>query len=180
MWKVCLLAILILGFGAPDLVCSGMVGVPVSHSRKSMETTRGAEPAPVREDVHVAQSVTVAADRDGARRGPADGGPQAMRGAGRIERREGIVTEQDVVRRGVAVNYDPRRTKLGDVMIEGPDIINPDEPTIRGLQMMEDGCYRHLPVVCNGRILGVLSRSDYLSDEQAELARERRLRGRIA
>jgi len=93
---------------------------------------------------------------------------------------EGIFTEQDAVRRIIASGHDPAQTKLCDVMTEDPDTIGPDEPAIKGLQMMEDGGYRHLPVIRNGHILGVISRSDYLSDERAELESERHLWERIA
>ena len=96
------------------------------------------------------------------------------------QRLEGIFTEQDAVRRIIASGHDPAQTKLCDVMTEDPDTIGPDEPAIKGLQMMEDGGYRHLPVIQNGRILGVISRSDYLGEERAELETERHLWESIA
>ena len=93
---------------------------------------------------------------------------------------EGIFTEQDAVRRIIAAGLNPAQTKLCDVMTEDPDTIGPDEPAIKGLQMMEDGGYRHLPVAHYGRILGVISRSDYLGEERAELETERHLWESIA
>src|SRR4051812_18754267 len=96
------------------------------------------------------------------------------------QRLEGIFTEQDAVRRIIASGHDPAQTKLCDVMTEDPDTIGPDEPAIKGLQMMEDGGYRHLPVIQNGRILGVISRSDYLSEERADLKPEPHFGERIA
>jgi len=93
---------------------------------------------------------------------------------------EGISTEQDAVRRIIAAGHHPAHTKLCDVMTEDPDTIGPDEPAIKGLQMMEDGGYRHLPVIHDGRVLGVISRSDYLGEERAELETERHLWESIA
>jgi CBS domain-containing protein len=86
---------------------------------------------------------------------------------------KGIVTEQDIVRRVVAVGLDPATTILSEVMTNGPDTIGTDELVIKGLRMMEDGGYRHLPVVRGGRILGIVSRSDFPGDEKAELEVER-------
>jgi CBS domain-containing protein len=86
---------------------------------------------------------------------------------------EGILTEQDIVRRVVAAGLDPASTVLSQVMTPHPDTIGLDEIAIKGLQMMEDGKYRHLPVVNGNRIIGIISRADYPADEKAELETER-------
>jgi CBS domain-containing protein len=86
---------------------------------------------------------------------------------------EGIVTEQDIVRRVVAAGRDPASTTLFQVMTAHPDTVGPQELAIKGLQMMEDGGYRHLPVVSRGRILGLISRVDYVGAEKTELENER-------
>jgi len=85
----------------------------------------------------------------------------------------GIVTEQDIVRRVVATGQDPATTILSEVMTADPDTIGPDELAIKALRMMEDGGYRHLPVVRGGHIFGIVSRSDFPGDEKAELDVER-------
>jgi CBS domain-containing protein len=85
----------------------------------------------------------------------------------------GIVTEQDIVRRVVALGLDPVTTILSEIMTADPDTIGFDELAIKGLRMMEDGGYRHLPVVRGGRILGIVSRSDFPGDDKAELEIER-------
>jgi CBS domain-containing protein len=86
---------------------------------------------------------------------------------------EGIVTEQDIVRRVIAMDLNPASTTLAQIMTKRPDTISPDDLAIRGLRMMEDGGYRHLPVVRGGRILGIVSRSDFPGDEKVELEVER-------
>jgi CBS domain-containing protein len=85
----------------------------------------------------------------------------------------GIVTEQDIVRRVVAAGNDPALTTLFQVMTAHPDTIGPNELAITGLRMMEDGGYRHLPVVSRGRILGLISRVDYVGEEKTEIETER-------
>jgi signal-transduction protein with cAMP-binding, CBS, and nucleotidyltransferase domain len=89
------------------------------------------------------------------------------------ERLESILTEQDVVRRVVAEQRDPSMVTLADVMTSNPDTIAAGDLALTGLQMMEDGCYRHLPVVENGRVIGLISRVDFLGEEKTELETER-------
>ncbi len=87
----------------------------------------------------------------------------------------GIVTERDVINRVVAEALDPARTPVSAVMTADPDTIRPDAPALTALQMMEDGGYRHLPVVDDGETLGVVSRRDFFGQEKAQLDEERHL-----
>jgi CBS domain-containing protein len=89
------------------------------------------------------------------------------------ERLEGIFTEQDVVRRVVAERRDPDRVTLADVMTPRPDTVAPGDLALTGLRMMEDGCYRHLPVIENGRVVGLVSRVDFQGEDKSELEAER-------
>ncbi len=90
------------------------------------------------------------------------------------DRLDGILTEQDVVRRVVAARRDPDRVTVGEVMTPRPDTITADDLALTGMQMMEDGGYRHLPVVHNGRVVGLISRVDFAGAEKTELEAERR------
>ena len=90
--------------------------------------------------------------------------------AGRLQ---GIFTEQDIVRRVVAERRDPDKVTLVEVMTPRPDTISSADQALRGLQMMEDGCYRHLPVTDHGRLVGLISRTDFLGEEKTELESER-------
>ena len=87
-------------------------------------------------------------------------------------RLDGILTEQDVVRR-VAAGRDPNTVTLAEVMTPHPDTIASADLALKGLQMMEDGCYRHLPVLDNGHVIGLISRVDFLGAEKTELEAER-------
>ena len=44
---------------------------------------------------------------------------------------------------------------------------------------MQDGGYRHLPIVAKGRVIGIVSRGDFLGLEQARLDEETGLWERI-
>ena len=81
----------------------------------------------------------------------------------------GIFTERDVVCRVVAPGLDPDETSLADVMTAKPDTIAPHQTAIEALRMMQFGGYRHLPVVDEGRIVGVVSRRDFVGVEKARL-----------
>ncbi|HYG87531.1 MAG TPA: CBS domain-containing protein [Azospirillum sp.] len=89
------------------------------------------------------------------------------------DRLDGLFTEQDIVRRIVAERRDPETVTLAEVMTAHPDTIAPGDLALKGLQMMEDGCYRHLPVVQNGRVIGLISRIDFLGEDKTELEAER-------
>ncbi|MEA2780213.1 MAG: hypothetical protein QOK29_1757 [Rhodospirillaceae bacterium] len=90
-------------------------------------------------------------------------------------RLEGIFTERDLVNRVVAAELDPARTRLAEVMTHRPDHVQPDTYALEALRMMEDGGYRHLPVMSRGRVIGVVSRRDFAGHEKAQLDHERSL-----
>ncbi len=89
---------------------------------------------------------------------------------------EGILTERDILCRIVAPGRDPDHTRLHEVMTKDPDTIGPDAPAIEALRRMQDGGYRHLPVVDDGgRLVGIVSRRDFWGDEKTRLEDETRL-----
>lgn len=94
-------------------------------------------------------------------------------------RLEGIFTERDLVCWVVAAELDPGETRVEEVMTRGPDSIGPDRPAIEGLRRMQDGGYRHLPVIAEGKVVAVVSRRDFFGDEKARLDEETGLWERI-
>jgi len=91
----------------------------------------------------------------------------------------GIFTERDVVNRVIAAKRDPMKTNLVQVMTKKPDTATPDMLAVAALRMMEDGGYRHLPVVRGKHLLGVVSRRDFYGEEKAEIEKERQIWERI-
>ncbi len=81
----------------------------------------------------------------------------------------GIFTERDVVCRVVAEGRDPKATALGTVMTRDPDTAAPDMTALDALRLMQDGGYRHLPVVSGSKIVGIVSRRDFVGIEKAQL-----------
>lgn len=91
----------------------------------------------------------------------------------------GIFTERDAVFRVLAEGRDPKATSLGQVMSEHPQTIAPDRPFGHALLMMYEGGFHHLPVVEDGKPIGMVSASDALGPELQEFASEAQRRTRI-
>ncbi len=63
-------------------------------------------------------------------------------------------------------------TSLAEVMTREPRTMPPDRTAIDALRLMEDGGFRHVPVVIQGKIVGVVSHGDFRGLEQARLDEE--------
>lgn len=88
----------------------------------------------------------------------------------------GIFTERDMLNRVVAAGLDPESTKLADVMTANPQSVNADRLFSHAMLMMHEGGFRHLPVVENGRPVGMLSIRDALGPEMIAFESEREWR----
>lgn len=93
---------------------------------------------------------------------------------------KGILTVNDVTYRVVAEGLDLDDTIVREVMTPEPDTIKSDTIAIEALRLMQDGGYRHLPVVDDGQVLGVVSRRDFYGAEKARLDDETAMWERIA
>ena len=91
----------------------------------------------------------------------------------------GIFTGRDAVCRVLATGKSTAKTKLADVMTPDPQTIPPRRSAIEALRLMRDGGYRHLPVVENDKVVGVVSRGDFKGLEQDRLDEESGLWERI-
>jgi CBS domain-containing protein len=73
------------------------------------------------------------------------------------ERVVGIFTERDLMRRVLAAGR-PLSEVVAECMTPRPVVVHPKEPIGAAIRRMEEGGYRHLPVVDEtGRPVGVLS-----------------------
>jgi CBS domain-containing protein len=77
------------------------------------------------------------------------------------QRLVGIFTGRDAVHRVLAEGKSPERTTLAEVMTPGPDTMPLGKAAIEALRLMEDGRYRHLPIVDGGKVVGIVSRFDF-------------------
>jgi CBS domain-containing protein len=72
----------------------------------------------------------------------------------------GIVTERDLSRRVVATDRLASKLTVSQIMTARPQTITPTATPAQALAIMERLRVRHLPVVDNGRALGVVSIRD--------------------
>jgi CBS domain-containing protein len=96
--------------------------------------------------------------------------------AGRLA---GIFTKRDMIDRVVASQREPKATPLAEVMTENPSTVSPGARALEALRLMEDGGYRHLPVVAGSRLVGIVSRRDFFGSEKARLETESKLWERL-
>ena len=80
----------------------------------------------------------------------------------------GIFTERDALFRVLAPGRDPAKTRLADVMTKKPRTVEADKPVGYALHMMYENNFRHVPVVENGRPIGMISSRDALGPELKE------------
>jgi CBS domain-containing protein len=71
----------------------------------------------------------------------------------------GIITTRDVVR-AVAHGVDTGQAKLADWVRRDVDFASPRTSINTAARMMLDGGYEHLPVVADGRLVGIVSLRD--------------------
>jgi CBS domain-containing protein len=84
----------------------------------------------------------------------------------------GIFTERDALFRVIAEGRDPKKTRIAEVMTANPRTIAPDRPFGHALHLMHEGGFRHVPVVDNGRPLGVVSARDALGPDLQQFVAE--------
>jgi CBS domain-containing protein len=95
------------------------------------------------------------------------------------ERLVGIFTERDIVFRVVAQGLDARTTCLADVMTPAPDTVDPDKSFGYALLIMHERGFRHLPVIQNSKLVGIVSSRSAMDPELEEFSSEARRRKHI-
>jgi CBS domain-containing protein len=83
---------------------------------------------------------------------------------------EGIVTDRDIVIRAVADGSDPSQVRVGDVVSRELATVTPDEPVERVVQLMREKAIRRIPVVEDGKPVGVVSIGDLAIQRDADSA----------
>lgn len=92
----------------------------------------------------------------------------------------GIVTDRDLLRRVVLPARDPDATPVGEVMSAEPVTAECDEPLEALLRRMADAGVRRLPVLEDGRLAGLVSLDDIVSELARELGEIREaIRGEV-
>jgi CBS domain-containing protein len=95
------------------------------------------------------------------------------------ERLIGIFTERDALFRVIARGLDPSRTPLAQVMTGDPETVGPSDTYGYALVMMQEGGFRHAPVIENGKPTGIVSSRNAMDPELEEFASETNRRKHI-
>jgi CBS domain-containing protein len=77
----------------------------------------------------------------------------------------GIVTESDIIGKVVAVNKDPERLRLQDIMSKNIISTTPDESIEDAAEKMVEHKIKRLPVLDGGKLVGIITATDLISFE---------------
>src|SRR5579859_7219100 len=84
----------------------------------------------------------------------------------------GIFTERDAVFRVIARDRDVQTTRLADVMTPAPQTVDPHKSFGYALLMMHENGFRHVPVIENGKLIGIVSARNALDPDLEEFVVE--------
>ena len=76
------------------------------------------------------------------------------------ERLIGVVTDRDIVVRGIADGSDPHAIKAGDIASRDVVTVRPDDNLDEALRLMAQHQVRRLPVVDDGQLVGMVAQAD--------------------
>jgi CBS domain-containing protein len=79
-----------------------------------------------------------------------------------------IVTDRDIVVRAIAEGRDPQSTSVGDVCTQSLETIKPGASVDDALKKMRDADIRRLPVVQDGRPVGIVSLGDLAVEREPD------------
>jgi CBS domain-containing protein len=88
----------------------------------------------------------------------------------------GIFSERDVVFRVIAKGLDAKTTSLAEVMTASPKTLAPNKSYGHALLLMQENGFRHVPVVENGKAIGIISSRNAMDPELEEFVFEERRR----
>lgn len=72
----------------------------------------------------------------------------------------GIITERDLAFRVIPKNLQPSKTQISKIMTKDVDTISEEKTAFDAINMMKEKGYRHLPVLSNKNVVGILSMRD--------------------
>jgi CBS domain-containing protein len=82
----------------------------------------------------------------------------------------GIVTDRDIVVRGLASGDGVEMLSAGDVASRDVRTVSPDDPVAKAVELMRETHIRRLPVVQNGELVGVVSIGDLAIEQDPDSA----------
>ncbi len=92
----------------------------------------------------------------------------------------GLVTHRELLRylANCFKNNDRPNLKLADIMIKEPHTIQPEQTVVEAMELMMDKKIGCLPVVNNGKLVGIITEANYLNITSSLLKRLKRKKAR--
>ena len=84
----------------------------------------------------------------------------------------GIISERDLARGLADHGADLLTLRVGDLMTREVSTCSPDDGIDQLMQQMTEGRFRHLPVVADGKMIGIISIGDVVKHRLQELEQE--------
>jgi CBS domain-containing protein len=85
-------------------------------------------------------------------------------------RLSGLVTDRDITVRVLAENRDPLTTRIGDICSSELVVLGPDDDVEQATRLVRERAVRRIPVLADGRPVGVVSIGDLALDKDATSA----------
>jgi len=85
----------------------------------------------------------------------------------------GIFTERDALNKVLAEGIDPISTKISEVMTKDPVCVDPSTTVEEAMSIVTNRRVRHLPILHNGKLVGIVSSGDLthwlVEDRESEI-----------
>ncbi len=81
---------------------------------------------------------------------------------------QGVLSERDVVYKCVAKGLSPDTTTVAEIMTRNVKFVAHDAPIAKALNLMAQGAFHHIPIVKDGKVVGLLD-SDHIPEEHRML-----------
>ena len=88
---------------------------------------------------------------------------------GEDRRLRGVVTDRDIVLRCVAAEEDPAQTPVRDIMTRGCATVSPGADCREATRLMSAHQVRRLPVVEEGKLVGIISLADLARSQRFDM-----------
>ena len=88
---------------------------------------------------------------------------------GEDRRLRGMVTDRDIVLRCVAAEEDPAQTPVRDIMSRGCATVSPGADCREATRLMSAHQVRRLPVVEEGKLVGIISLADLARSQRFDM-----------
>jgi CBS domain-containing protein len=82
----------------------------------------------------------------------------------------GVITDRDIVIRGIATGRDPNTTTVSEIVSADPICLAPDDDVSKAVDLMRRHALRRLPVCEDERIVGIVSIGDLAIEQDSRSA----------